>query len=225
MNLSSKQFQELLQKNKLVLSFIGMSNIGKTYWSERLSKFEFRHFNCDDLIEKKLFSELYVLGYSGINDVSLWMGQPYEKRFKENQRKYLNFEKEAMEDIFAELKNTKQNVVIDTTGSFVHLNEKTCLELKERSLIVYIKATDSMREKMFERYVEDPKPVVFGDIFNPQEGESGAKALRRCYPILLENRSKLYEKYADVIIPCEFIDMKMDIKDFISLINKNCEIS
>lgn len=225
MKLSSKQFQELLQKNKLVLSFIGMSNIGKTYWSERLSKFGFKHFNCDDLIEKKLSFELDALGYSGINDVSLWMGQPYEKKFEENQQKYLNFEKEAIENIFAELKNTKQNVVIDTTGSLVHLNEKICLELKERSLIVYIKATDSMREKMFERYIEDPKPVVFGDIFSPQEGESGEKTLRRCYPILLEKRSKLYEKYADVVIPHEFINMKMNVKDFISLIKKNCEIS
>jgi shikimate kinase len=221
MKLSQKQFGRLLQKKKLALSLIGMSNIGKTHWSGKFTKLHFRHFSCNSLVEEKLAPELKALGYSGIKDVSRWMGQPYDARFSLNQKKYLNCEKEVMKNILAELKNIKkQNIVIDTTGSFVHLNAAICSELKRKTLVIYIAATDKMREDMFQRYIKNPKPVVFGDIFLPKAGETGQETLRRCYPKLLSKRSKLYAKYADVVIPYEFTEKNMDIRKFILLIKK-----
>jgi shikimate kinase len=149
------------------------------------------------------------------------MGQPYDKRFARNQQKYLNFEKEAMQNIFKQMKDIKnKNIVIDTTGSFVHLDDKICRELKRKSLVIYIQATSSMQKKMFERYIKNPKPVVFGNTFNTKKGETGRESLERCYPKLLHKRSSLYAKYADVIIPCESIDMKINVKDFINIIKK-----
>lgn len=221
MKLSRKQFDGLLQKNKLTLSIVGMSNIGKTYWSEKLAELGFKHFSCDGLIEAKLASELKARGYSGIRDVSRWMGQPYNKRFSINQWKYLNFEKEVIESIFKKLKNTKKcNAVIDTTGSVVHLGENICSKMKKNSLVIYIEATNAMREEMFRRYLKDPKPVVFGDIFVPQKGETGMQTLRRCYPKLLLQRSKLYAKYADVVIPYRSTGKNTSTEEFISLIRK-----
>ena len=54
MKLSKSQFETLLEENRLVLSFIGMSNIGKTYWSKKLQGVGFKHIDCDDLIEKNV---------------------------------------------------------------------------------------------------------------------------------------------------------------------------
>ena len=203
MKLSQKQFDQLLQKNKLVLSLIGMSNIGKTHWSKKLTKINFKHINCDDLVEAKLALELKACGHSGIKDVSLWMGQPYDKRFLVCQQKYLKFEKEVMKQIFMQIESKKgQNIVIDTTGSFVHAGTSACSQLKKHTLVIYIEARDSVKEKMFERYIKKPKPVVFGDVFAPKKGETNKRALKRCYLKLLDLRSNLYDQCADISISC-----------------------
>jgi len=222
MKLSQKQFDELLKENKLVLSFIGMSNVGKTHWSKKLAKINFEHINCDDLIEARLTLELKACGYSGIKDVSLWMGQPYDKRFSACQQKYLEFEKEVIKQIFAQIKNKKkQNIVIDTTGSFVHTGSDACSQLKKCALVIYIKANDSEKKKMFEQYIKKPKPVVFGDIYATKKGETNKQALKRCYLKLLDLRSVLYAQCADIIIPREVSSQDMDAKQFISLIKKS----
>ena len=222
MKLSLKQFEKLLQENKLVLSFVGMSNIGKTYWSEKLTELDFKHLDCDNLIKNKLVLELKTHWRAGLSDVSHWMGQPYDKRFSTNQRKYLKLEREIMKNIFSNLGNiNKKNIVIGVTGSVVHLGDSICSELKKKALVVYIKEHDSMHVGMFEYYMKNPKPVVFGNIFKPKKEETREATLERCYKKLLNQRSKLYTKYADVIIPRDSIDKNMSIKKFISLIKKN----
>ncbi len=222
MNTTEKQFEHLFQKNKLILSLIGMSNVGKTYWSKKLAELDFKHFNCDDLIEAKLAPLLQSRGYSGIKDVSVWMGQPYSKRYSENQQKFLDFEEEVIKNIFTRLKNIKKNIVIDTTGSVAHLGHSICSLLQKHTLVVYLEATNSMRMDMFKRYLKDPKPVVFGDVFRPKVGETDKQTLQRCYLKLLTKRSKLYAKYADVVISHKSIKKNIEAKEFISLIKKNC---
>lgn len=222
MNLSKTRFEQLFQKNQLTLSFIGMSNIGKTYWSEKFSGIGFKHFNCDDLIEAKLSPVLKKLGYSGVADVSRWMGQPYDEGFFANQQKYLALEKEIMENILTQIKNKeKQNTVIDTTGSVIHTNENICFNLKQYSLIVYIEADKNMEREMFKQYCKKPKPVIFGNVFNIKGKETNKQALKRCYRKLLDLRGALYTKYADVIIPRGAIPNNINTRRFISLIEQS----
>lgn len=219
MKLSQLQFEQLLKQNKLVLSFVGMSNIGKTYWSKKLQGVGFRHFNCDGLIEEKLAPTLRELDYSGIEDVSRWMGQPYDKIFVVNQNKYLSFEREVMEEIFAQVKNGNlSNTVIDTTGSVIHTGKNFSEMLKQYSMVIYIEASKNMKEKMFEQYWKEPKPVVFGNVYGQEEGETNIQALSRCYRKLLDLRSTLYSECADVIIPHEAIEENMPIHEFISFV-------
>lgn len=222
MKLSKLQFEQLLEKNRLVLGFIGMSNIGKTFWSKKLQAVGFRHINCDDLIEKKLLPVLSKLGYSGIGDVSRWMGQPYDKRFFANQNQYLSLEKQVMEETFAEVKNNNHgNIVIDTTGSVIHIGKNVTEKLKQYSMVIYIEASENMKEQMFKKYLEEPKPVVFGDVYNREEGETHLRALGRCYRKLLNLRSALYAECAHVTIPREAIDEGMTTKEFISLVKQS----
>lgn len=222
MKLSKQQFKQLFDDNKLIISLIGMSNIGKTYWSKKFKNIGFEHFCCDELIQKKL--ELYLIRkkYLDIADVSRWMGQPYDKRFAINQQKYLSFEKEVLESILIEIKNNKtNNTVIDTTGSVVHTGRDLCLKLKQNSLIIYIKASENMKEEMFKKYIKEPKPVVFENIFVKKKNETNIDALERCYKKLLNLREKYYSKYADIIIPSENIKHSMNASQFISLIEKS----
>lgn len=222
MKLSKLQFEKLFQENQLILSLIGMSNIGKTHWSKKLSNVGFMHINCDDLIEAKLAPVLKELGYSGIKDVSRWMGQPYNDRYSANQRKYLSLEKETMENIVAQIKNKEmRNMVIDTTGSVVYIGRNICVKLKQFSLIIYIEATENMKEKMLNQYIKEPKPVIFGDVFAPKENETVIQTLKRCYQKLLNLRSVLYAEYADVIIPRGDIAENMDVNQFISKIRQS----
>ena len=222
MKLSKSKFEQLFEENRLVISLIGMSNTGKTHWSKKLHDLGFKHINCDDLIEKKLSPILKKFKYSGIEDVSHWMGQPYDDRYVANQQKYLSIEKEIMKDIFIQIKNKKpRNTVIDTTGSVVHTGKNMRVKLMRYSLIVYIRANQNMKEKMFNQYIKKPKPVVFGNIFNPKQNETARQTLKRCYRKLLNLRSVLYSQYADVIIPIGSIKKNMNVNQFFSLIKQS----
>jgi len=175
------------------ISLIGMSGSGKSYWSQKLKSLGFKVFCCDDLIAQKL-------GVKGVADVSKWMGQPYENRYQETHKQYLSFETGAMEHIFNEVGKLDGNVVIDTTGSVIHLNPQILKSLRKLTKVIYLETPDSVKEQMFQIYMTDPKPVIWGDIFIRQKDESNFEALRNCYPRLLNYRSKKYQKIADINI-------------------------
>lgn len=225
MKLSRQQFENLYQQNKLVISFIGMSNTGKSFWSKKLSDIRFRHDDCDQRIEDLLSPVLKEYGYSGLEGMSEWMGQPYDERFSENQKKYLSLEVEAMKDIFQALESgVTENTIIDTTGSIIHTGKEICEKLNRYSVVIYFEASEAMKEEMFQMYLDMPKPVIFEDLYQPNENESQLESLGRCYKELLDLRSKRYEKYADIIIPFEENNYNMNVEDFISVIQDRHEV-
>lgn len=186
----------------MIISLIGMSNCGKTYWSKKLEFIGFKRFGCDDMIEKKLESELKKLGYTGINDVAKWMGQPYEIQYPKTSKKYLEFEKETLEEIIKELFTIdKQNdTVIDTTGSVIYHGEKIIKELQKLTKIVLLDTPESVLQEMFSSYIRNPKPVYWGKNFDKKENETPKAALFRCYPKLLHFRQSKYRQYANIIL-------------------------
>lgn len=199
------------------LSLIGMSGIGKTHWAKRFKDYGFEHICCDDLIEEKLKPELRKLGYKGISDVAKWMGQPYEKQFKKNQQKYLDYEIKVMGEILAKLENRKQKkMVIDTTGSVIYCGNHILKKLKKLTKIVYLGISKSARNEMFRNYLADPKPVIWGKLFDQKKSESFHQALGRCYPKLLEYRQNYYKKYAHFVVPYEkHKNGQIDLSDFL----------
>lgn len=222
MKISQEQFDKLKKEEKLVISLIGMSNIGKTFWAEKLARLEFLHINCDDLIEAKLAPALRARRYQGIEDVAKWLGQPDEKRSPRNQKKYLRFETEVMKEILRELAiGGQSNIVIDTTGSIVHTGKKICSRLKRLSLIIYLKMSKEMQETMFRKYLQEPKPVIWSNFYRPRQGESPPEALKRCYPRLLAYRQSLYQKLADVILSQKLLETISSGDDFFNLVRKN----
>ena len=185
-------------RGNMTISFIGMSGAGKSMRSLSLEKEGFIRYSCDDLIEKELAPELKRLGYRGTRDVSRWMGQPYDRRYKKNSQKYLEMEARSLAYILSKIKKTKRgNVVVDTTGSVVYLPQRLQNALKKQTTVIYLKTPAAIVEKMIERYMSDPKPVIWGTIYKPLPGEKRNATLKRCYPKLLSYRKKLYEKMSD----------------------------
>ncbi len=201
MLISKSEFDSLLKNNKLHLSLVGMSNVGKTRRAKSLiadTLLNFTWLNGDDLVEAKLKPWLEGKGFHGINGVAEWMGQPYEGRYHETQRLFIKFEEESMNEINYD---SYGNLVVDTTGSVIYLSKPAVDRLKQNTLIVYLEADENVKKVLFERYISNPKPVVWGDSFKKLSGESDMGALKRCYPSLLEFRASRYKAVADVIIP------------------------
>ncbi len=200
-----------------------MSGTGKSHWSKKMSDKGFVYHGCDDFIEIKLDEELKKLGYEGIAGVSKWMGQPYEEKYKKTSQVYLNFETESIQTILDRIEKGEfenQNLVIDTTGSLIYLDEKLAQKLKEVSRVVYLDVPDEVIEDMKKLYFADPKPIIWGNSFNQKEGENEEEALKRSYPELLEDRKKEYKKLADDILDYhELRQPGFDLNSFLQKLN------
>ncbi len=201
MLITATEFDTLLKNNRLRIAVVGMSNVGKTRRAKGLvadSGLNFSWLCCDDLVEAKLKPFLEGKGFKGVDGVAAWMGQPYEQRYPETQSLFLKFEGETMAEIDY---SGSKNVIIDTTGSVIYLSAKALRQLRGSSLIVYLEASEEIKKLLFERYMSNPKPVVWGGSFSKTASESGIDALKRCYPKLLEFRAAKYAELADVTIP------------------------
>lgn len=210
----------------MIISLIGMSGSGKSYWARKLSHSAgYRHIYVDRKIMKQLYPTLEKYGHVGIESaVNDWMGQPYDSRYLVNCKKYLELEEKIMDQILTKLENGKykeENIVIDTAGSLVHLKKDLWGRLKNQTTVILLDATDEVRDKLWHTFLADPKPLVWDKFFNQNEGEENKQALARCYPILLDYRLKIYRELADVILDFEEIRAaNFTVDDFLSKIKK-----
>lgn len=201
MELSVGKFEELLGNRKLSISLIGMSNVGKSYVARALAadtSLGFTPVCIDDLIEEKLEPLLKSKGFTGIDGVAAWMGQPYDPQYPQTQQLYLRFEEESMNRVTRPI---GRNLIVDTTGSVIYTPQPVLDRLKGETLVAYLEATAEVRDALFQKYISNPKPVIWGDSFNRKNGETDLDALKRCYPQLLEFRANRYCALADVTIP------------------------
>lgn len=227
--ISQGQYDEKLGNNELVLAFVGMSNCGKSWSARRLASEQgWEHLDCDSEIKKALNPILEAGGFTGpgIKDteaLAAWMGQPGDRDFREREKEYLELEEYKMREILAEVRgeNQAKNTVVDTTGSVVHLAADIREELGQRATVVLFDITPDMEAEMYESYIAQPKPVVWGPSFDGvRVGESRAEARQRCYPNLLAKRQKLYRQMADVIVPREVKFEFADTSELLSYVRE-----
>jgi len=186
------------------LCLIGMSSVGKSFCAKNLAATKgYRHIDCDAMIEERLAAELGPQGLSGIEGVATWMGHPTDPQYTENSQRYLSLEREVMEEVLATLPDDPNaSFVIDTTGSVIYLGDAILDALRKKTRIVYLEASEKHVDQLFRSYsCVRPKPVIWGDSYQPHPNETPDKTLARCYPDLLRERAVRYNALAHVVIP------------------------
>ena len=170
---------------------MGMSNVGKSFRAREMAKFDkFFQVSVDDLIAEGM-------QLKNMSALANWMGYPYEENFEEHVKEYLQHEKKFTTNIDLSL---NKNIVLDTTGSVVYLPSEAQEFVKNNFLVINLELPAAMKDKMIDHFFAHPKPVVWGESFDLQEGEDKKEALRRCYPDLLAWREEKYREMADVSV-------------------------
>lgn len=186
----------------LRLALVGMSGSGKSYWTRRIAASGIPSISCDTQIEERLKSHLEDGGHSGINGVAAWMGWPDRLTYAEREAAYLAEEISTLDEVLTSIeKNPAQDLVLDTTGSVIYVGNHHLHRLRKQMLVVYLAASPAEQQLLIQRYLEDPKPVLWRGAFQPRPAESPRETVARCYPALIAARRQSYEALAHCSIP------------------------
>ena len=203
-------------------ALIGMSGAGKTFWTRRLASAGYPAISCDDLIEQKLAPRLAAGGFSGINGVAAWMGWPDSPSYAEREAQYLAAEVSVLGEVLSSLERTPGNsLVLDTTGSVLYAGNHLLLRLRKLMTVVYLAASPREQQLLIDRYLGDPKPVLWRGAFQPRPGESPRETVARCYPSLIAARRQIYEALAHVTLRvADLRDSAIDAQSFLQRIQE-----
>ena len=202
------------------LTLIGMSGAGKTFWTKKLAAAQYPAVSCDDCIEQKLAPRLTTGGYTGINGVAAWMGWPDSATYTERESEYLAEEIHTLDEILTELERQPQkSLVLDTTGSVIYTGNNLLMRLRRQMTIVHLAASAKEQQLLIERYLNDPKPVLWRGAFQPRGGEKPSETVARCYPALVAARRQSYEALAHCTLQvAELRDGSLDAATFLKMI-------
>ncbi len=200
------------REKPLRLALIGMSGSGKTFWTKRLAETGRPSISCDDRIEQRLAPRLAVDGYAGINGVAAWMGWPDSPTYAGREAEYLAEEIHTLDEILNVLeRDRQQKLILDTTGSVIYTGNNLLMRLRRQMTVVYLAASAKEQQLLIERYLTDPKPVLWRGAFQPRAGEAPRETVTRCYPALIAARRQSYEVLAHCTLPvAELRDISRD---------------
>ena len=210
-------------KTPLRLALIGMSGAGKTFWSRLLASAGHPAVSCDDKIEERLASRLRAGGYTGINGVAAWMGWPDSPNYAERESQYLSDEIAVLEQVLASLARApEQSLVLDTTGSVIYTGNHHLMRLRKLTTVVHLAASPQEQQLLIERYLNDPKPVLWRGAFQPRDGETPRQTVARCYPTLIAARRQSYAALAHCTIEvAQLRELQPEPSAFLTLIGNS----
>jgi shikimate kinase len=212
-------------RTPLRIALIGMSGTGKTFWTRRLAQAGHTSICCDDRIEQRLKPRLEGSGYTGINGVASWMGWPDSATYAQREAEYLAEEIAVLDEVLTELERDRsRQLILDTTGSVIYTGNNLLLRLRRQTTIVYLAAAADEQQLLIERYLNDPKPVLWRGAFQPKKGETARKTVARCYPTLIAARRQSYKALAHCCVPVsELRDPGVDAAAFLAGIKARLE--
>lgn len=195
--MTQAEFDEAMRAGELRVALVGMSNAGKTKAGRALQKTgDFEHYEVDADIRRSL-------GLTNMNELADWLGLPDSDGYSEREKKYLE-----LEEMYTTVeRNAAKNLVLDTTGSVVHLSDQAQQKVREDALVVHFDVGNSTLDTLIEKFFETPKPIVWGEYFAPREGEGVRETLIRSYPKLLQERLQRFRSLSHINIPAATIDL------------------
>ena len=108
----------------------------------------------------------------------------------------------GLDELLTELeRNPRRELILDTTGSVIYTGNNVLMRLRRQMTIVYLAASAQEQELLIERYLNDPKPVLWRGAFQPKNGETPHETVARCYPKLVAARRQSYEALAHCTLP------------------------
>src|SRR5215469_6901799 len=206
----------------LRLALVGMSGAGKTFWTRRIAETGVPAISCDDRIEGKLVPRLKAGEFAGINGVAAWMGWPDSVTYAEREAQYLAEETATLDEILSGLeKNRTESLVLDTTGSVIYTGNHLLHRLRRLMTVVYLAASDAEQQLLMERYLSDPKPVLWRGAFQAKAGETPRETVARCYPYLVAARRRSYVAIAQVTLQVAALrELPQTAEAFLALLAK-----
>lgn len=186
----------------LRLALIGMSGSGKSHWAKNLAALGCPTVCCDDQIEERLAPALKTGSFEGINGVAAWMGWPDSPTYLEREAQYLSQEIAVLDEVLSGLESDpNRELVLDTTGSVISTGNHTLHRLRRQMTVVYLAVANEEVQLLIQRYLRDPKPVLWQGAFRPHPGETPQQTVVRCYPVLIAARRQSYEALAHFTLP------------------------
>jgi shikimate kinase len=213
------------KEKPLRIALIGMSGAGKTFWTKRLAESGYPAISCDDRIEQRLGPRLAAGGHAGINGVAVWMGWPDSETYAEREAEYLAEEIHTLDEVLTELEQQKEKpLVLDTTGSVIYTGNNLLMRLRRQMAIVYLAASAEEQKLLIERYLSDPKPVLWRGAFQARPKETPHETVARCYPLLIAARRQSYEALAHCTLAVAALgDGTLDAAAFLRMIQSKME--
>jgi shikimate kinase len=211
-------------KPPLRIALIGMSGAGKTFWSRCIAGSGIPAISCDDRIEEKLARRLASGGYSGINGVAAWMGWPDSATYAERESQYLAEEIATLDEILSDLeRKPQQSLVLDTTGSVIYTGNHLLHRLRKLMTVVYLAASEAEQKLLIERYLGDPKPVLWRGAFQAKQGETPRQTVARCYPHLIAARRQSYGALAHATLQVAVLrELPHTADAFLEMLSREC---
>ncbi|MDP3764942.1 MAG: shikimate kinase [Nanoarchaeota archaeon] len=218
MKISKLQLKKKLnnpEDRKHSIIFLGMSGSGKTYWSKKLAKkFKLDHVEFDELIGNSRELANLIKDFQGRDSAEKlgnYFGKPWNKYYKSKEKYFLSIEGKFLSKRYA------PSTVLDLTGSAIY-HPHQMRKIAKTGLVIYLETNEEAQREMFRIFIRNPKPICWNNLFKKRGKESNEKALKRCYPMLLKYRAKLYDKYADVKIPFEMHKNAKSPEEFIEIV-------
>lgn len=181
------------------LCLVGMSGVGKSFWAKRLEAHGFLRRDCDGEIAAQLGALVAPEpGEEPVHALGRWMGMPWHDGYAAREAAYLALEERVTRAALSALVAVPR-AVLDTTGSVVYLSPALLADLCRLTRVVYLRTPPERCAEMLRRYQEEPKPVVWGGLFDAGGGPPEA-ALPRCYEALLAARDARYRALAHVVL-------------------------
>ena len=185
------------------LGFIGMSGVGKTYWSRRLAGAGFRRLDCDALLATRMRAAGRTTLWN-LEDLGAWLGMPYEAGYPEREAQYIRYEVEILEGILAERAHTAgpaDNLVVDMSGSAIYAGAALFARLRRFLTIVYLEITPAVHEQMLQTYLARPLSLIWRGVEHPPGQTFRPETIGADYRRLIAFRESLYAAFCDVRIP------------------------
>lgn len=205
------------------ITLIGMSGVGKTYFSMKLAEWGWGHYSCDVEIGKDLLGLDREMKAADISALNEFLGLPGdeakgglpEREYKRRQRLYKNAEIVSLMRIGRKVREAAaagKPFVNDSTGSLCEITNDDVIDfVGAHTKVVYIRGSGDQKTALLERAKAYPKPIYYppakfdfwvAEYLHQNNLIDSAQMdpldfSRWVFPILLEARLPKYQAIAD----------------------------